>query len=121
MTLGSIPRMSSLRRIAGKAISGGLVLCMAALTLSAAPSVPRGASATSESEAPQQQEEEQQQESSIKVEALGASAGRQLARCTFSRVLSSHQAAATARRESRVAASPPGHRLSNGLMAPLRC
>ena len=97
-----------------------LLVCMSLLVVGAGQFSLRGSQA-SESEAPQQDDrEEHQQEELIAHGEWSTSASRKWAECPVATIQSSRVVAATARRASCDGFSF-GHRLANGLLAPLRC
>ena len=108
-----------LRQTSARGVCFLLLLCMVPLAIGPSPVSVRGLR-SSESEAPPNESEEQPQKELIAHPERGNSAARRQAPCAVSRIHSSHVAAAAARRTS-CDHSPSGHRLANGLCAPLRC
>jgi hypothetical protein len=116
MQLSRADLQRRIRTAVRKTVGAGLVLYLTLLTFGVGPVLPRGR-VVSESEAPQQSEEGQTG-ASVETLALPPSA-RRIARCMVSQKLP-----ARARILERFATREfgiVGHRLANGLRAPLRC
>ena len=111
--------MRRLRQAASRGACFVLLVCLALAAVGTG-QVSMRALRSGESESSQSESEQKQQEELVAHPERANSTSRRLAPCAVTKVNSSRVAAAAACRAT-CDDSPSGHRLPNGLLAPLRC